>query len=293
MANTIQQSFLELKENLEITQIQSETVSTRQNNVRDVLKKDLEVLDSFLTGSYSRKTMISPLTEADIDIFIVLDPKYYHNYNGRNGGQAGLLDLIKRTLKKEYPKTPDISRDGQAITISFSDFKVDVVPGFRREGGGFIIADSIRQKWVSTNPKVHVDVISASNKTHNGDLIPIIKMIKGWNKENGSYFRSFHLETITFQILENVTISDYPSAVRYVFDKCRDYITKENPDPSGFNNDIGNYLDNFEKVQAAVNKFQRAYERAINAESEAIKGNIKYAVEYWVKIFGNYFPSYG
>ena len=51
MATTISQSFLKLKENLEITGLQSQTVSTRQTNVREVVEAELDVLDSFLTGS--------------------------------------------------------------------------------------------------------------------------------------------------------------------------------------------------------------------------------------------------
>jgi hypothetical protein len=59
-----------------------------------------------------------PPKDADVDIFIVLDSEYFYNYdNGQNGGQAGLLDLVKRTLRKTYTKTLDISRNGQAVTI--------------------------------------------------------------------------------------------------------------------------------------------------------------------------------
>lgn len=135
MATTIPASFQKLKENLEITGLQKSTVSTRQNSVREVVENDLTVLDSFLTGSYSRSTMIAPpLKDADVDIFVVLDAKYFYNYdNGQNEGQAGLLDLVKRTFRKTYTKTPDISRNGQAVTIRFEDFVVDVVPGFNRK----------------------------------------------------------------------------------------------------------------------------------------------------------------
>src|SRR5665213_153597 len=100
MATTIQQSFSTFRNNLEITSLQSSVVSTRQKNVREVVEAGMQVLDSFLTGSYSRSTMIAPLNEADIDIFVVLDPKYYHNYNGQNGGPSGLLDTVRRTLLK-------------------------------------------------------------------------------------------------------------------------------------------------------------------------------------------------
>jgi len=79
MATTIQQSFQKLKENLEITNLQASVVSTRQKNVREVIELKMDVLDSFLTGSYSRSTMIAPLKEADVDIFIVLDSKYFYH----------------------------------------------------------------------------------------------------------------------------------------------------------------------------------------------------------------------
>src|ERR1700730_12322470 len=99
MATTISQSFLQLKSNLGISNLQNSTVSTRQQNVRKVMDAGMTVSDSFLTGSYSRSTMIGPLKDADIDVFVVLDASYYHNYNGQNGGQAGLLDAVKRTLR--------------------------------------------------------------------------------------------------------------------------------------------------------------------------------------------------
>lgn len=294
MATTILAAFQKLKENLEITGLQKSTVSTRQNNIREVIERDLAVLDSFLTGSYSRNTMIAPLKEADVDIFIVLDSKYFYHYNnGQNGGQAGLLDLVKRTLRKTYTRTPDISRNGQAVTIRFEDFMVDVVPGFERKGGGFLIPNSITQTWISTDPKRHVEIFSQANSVHNGDLVPLIKMIKGWNKNSGKYFRSFHLEVIVLQILNGVTISDFPSGVRFFFDKGRFYVTKQNPDPAGYGGDVGNYINTQEKIQEAASKFQLAYERAIKAEEYASKGYIEDAIDMWIKIFGDYFPAYG
>src|SRR3712207_5733160 len=133
MATTVFQAFQQLKHNLEITDIQASTVSTRQESVKQAVAKEIEVLTSFLTGSYKRHTMIAPLHEADIDIFAVLSARYYHHYNGQNGGQAGLLDYLRRVLLKTYTRTPHISRNGQAVTIHFNDFLVDVVPAFHRQ----------------------------------------------------------------------------------------------------------------------------------------------------------------
>lgn len=296
MATTIQQSFLKLKQNLEITDLQESTVSTRQRNVREVMEVGLDLIDpySFLTGSYSRQTLVAPLKEADIDIFFVLDPKYFHNYtDGQNGGQAGLLDLVKRTLRKTYTLTPDISRNGQAVTIRFADFSVDVVPGFNRKGGGFLIPNSVNKSWISTDPKKHVEIMTEANKAHNGDLVPLIKMIKAWNLNNKKFFGSFHLEVLALSILQGVTISDFPSGVRFYFDKGRSLISQKNPDPAGYGSDVGHYLNTHDKIQEGVAKFELAYNRSIKAEDFASRGNLKEAVNMWIQIFGDYFPTYG
>jgi len=288
MARTVTQAFEELKENLEITDLQQSTVSTRQQNVRRAVESYLTVLDSFLTGSYSRHTMIAPLKDADVDIFIVLDSSYYEE-----NGQANLLDRVKRVLKNTYPTTPDISRNGQAVTIQFTDFAVDVVPAFYRKGGGYLIPNSARQTWIATDPKKHVEILSDANARQNGDLVPIIKMVKGWNRNMERYFYSFHLEVLVLQILDRVTISDFPSGIRYFFDKGRSYIREKNPDPSGYGGDIGAYLNTNPKIESAVVRFETAYDRAIRAEDYNKRGYVTEAIDMWRRIFGQYFPAYG
>jgi hypothetical protein len=291
MATTIPASFVQFKSNLEVTAPQATTLSTRQQSVRDVLANGLNVLDSFLTGSYARSTMISPLSEADIDVFMVLDSRFFQHYNGQNGGPAGLLDLAKRTLLKTYTRTPDISRNGQAVTIRFDDFVVDVVLGFHRTGGGYIMANSITNSWLQTDPKSHVTLMSDANKRHNGQLVPLVKMIKAWNKIHGSYFRSFHLEVMALSILNNVAITDFPSGVRYYFDKARSLVRMQNPDPAGYGDDVGRYLTNRD---FAAGKFQSAYEIALRAEQWTNNAlYTKSAVDEWRKLFANYFPAYG
>ncbi|HXS76641.1 MAG TPA: CBASS oligonucleotide cyclase [Terracidiphilus sp.] len=294
MALTIDQSFARLKQNLEITGLQAATVSTRQANIRQVVEAGLTVEETFLTGSYSRSTMIAPLKDADVDIFVVLDTKYFYNYDqGQNGGQAGLLDRVKGVLKRTYTRTPDISRNGLAVTIRFDDFMVDVVPGFRRNGGGFLIPNSITKTWVSTDPKKHVELVSSSNTVHHGDLVPLIKMIKAWNRNINRHFRSFHLEVLALEIFSNVTISDFPSGVRFYFDKGRTFIAQKNLDPAGYGGDVGSYLNSQEAIREATTKFQLAYDRAIRAEDFARRGRVRDAVDTWILIFGDYFPSYG
>lgn len=287
MATTVKEAFKTFRSRLEITDLQAQTVSTRQQNVRKAVAAELTVLTDFLTGSYCRSTLIAPLSQADVDIFVVLDPKYYEK-----DGQAALLERVKRALKKQYDLS-DISRDGQAVTITFSDFKVDVVPGFYRSGGGYLIPNTQGSTWIETNPKEHERLSSENNQAHNGDLVPLEKMIKRWNREIGRHFRSFHLEVLAWDILDGVTISSFSSGARYYFDKGRTTIKQKNADPAGYGGDVGYYISSQAQIDEAVSRFTTAYNRAIKAEEYEAKGKVADAIGEWRKIFGDTFPAYG
>lgn len=287
MPTTIAAGFDRLRQNLEITDRQAATVSTRQISVREAVEADLKVLGSFLVGSYGRDTMISPLSEADIDIFVVLSADYFKQYR-----PAALLDKVRAVLLKTYTKTPAISRNGQAITITFSDFRVDVVPAFNRSGGGYLIPDSPNDAWISTDPTKHDAALTAANKAHSGDLIPVVKMVKGWNRIISGAFRGFYLELLVMDVLQGVTISDYPSGVRYLLDKGREKIKYKQTDPAGFGDQI-NPLDSVTSVADAVSRFETAYNRALKAEKFAADGKIQYAFDEWRKVFSEYFPAFG
>jgi hypothetical protein len=286
LPTTIASGFSSLSTNLELTGLQKATVSTRQKNVRVAVENGFDVLDSFLAGSYARSTIISPLSECDIDIFIIIESKYYTQYH-----PSALLDRLRTVLKQTYPSTPKISRNGQAVTITFTDFKVDVVPCFNRKGGGFIIPNSISQSWVSTDPTVHQSYLSEQNRLHNGNLVPLVKMMRGWNRGMNSAFSSFYVELCTAKVLTNIKIDDYPSGVRYVFDKSREVVKYKIVDPAGFGDEI-NPLNNIATVEEAVSRFQTAYNRALKAENFARNGNIHLAFEEWRKIFPKHFPAY-
>ncbi|WP_457578263.1 CBASS oligonucleotide cyclase [Ensifer adhaerens] len=287
MATTIAGAFQQFRANLEISSLQESTTSTRQQNVRDAISRDFTVLDTFLTGSYRRNTMIAPLNNADIDVFAVLDPKYHAAEN-----QRSLLTSVMTTLKKKYPSTPRIKPDGQAVTITFTDFEVDVVPGFYRNGGGFLIPDANLKRWIPTDPKKHVELWSHSNKAHNGALVPLIKMFKCWNRSNGNLLRSFHLEVLVRHVLQDVTISDYASGARWAFDKMRAKVWVKVPDPAGYSDDVASYLAKSE-ADKAIAALDKAYRKAVAAEINASYGFVRTAIEDWRVLFGEYFPGYG
>jgi hypothetical protein len=287
MPTTIEEGFKKLRDNLRITELQESAVSARQQNVRAAVEDQMKVLDTFLTGSYRRGTMIAPLAEADVDVFVVLDQSYYES-----NGQASLLDKLKRVLKRTY-NTSDISRNGQAVTIFFSDFKVDVVPSFYRTGGGYLIADSILGRWIETDPKSHIKIWGVANKEHEYNLSPLSKMFKGWNKVHSQLLRSFHLESLVLQVIGDISITSFPLTVGYVFDQARTQIRYPVLDPAGYGGNVGAYLNTQTKVDAVVSRLDSAHRRAVEAVSYQEANKIQQAYEQWRLVFGDYFPAYG
>lgn len=204
-------------------------MSTRQQEVRDAVARGFTVWDSVLAGSYDRSTMSGPLKDADIDIIVVLSSEYWNRYT-----PGGLLNAVRDDLSETYTRTPKIRPDGQAVTLTFSGFKVDVTPAFSRQGDGYLIPNPPGGNWIETNPKAHSDLMTSQNKAHGGDLVPLVKMIKGWNRVINGAFKGFYLELMTTRILEDITISSLPSGARYVFDKGREKIKFKQADPAGY-----------------------------------------------------------
>lgn len=287
MPRTIAQGFETFRSNLEITDLQEETVSVRQQSVRAAVAEGLNVIDDFLTGSYKRSTMIAPLKRADVDVFIVLSSTHYNP-----SGQRELLEATRTALRRRYPKTPEIHPDGQAVTIEFEDFKVDVVPGFNRQGGGYLIPDATGARWIETNPKFHVEHWSAHNKWHDGSLVPMIKMLKAWNRECDA-FRSFHLEAMAVSVFHNVKITNYWSGARYFFDKARDKVRVKLPDPAGYSDDVAAHVRSEEQFVRLTGHLASAYSAALAAERQEQTGMTRQAFGQWRAIFGDYFPAWG
>ncbi len=203
-----------------------------------------------------------------------------------------MLDRVRTVLLRTYKNTPQISRNGQAVTITFSDFKVDVVPAFNRNGGGYLIPDSVHKTWLSTDPEKHDAHLTTANKAHDGDLVPLVKMLKGWNRVINGAFDGFYLELHTVKALNGITIADFPSGVRFVLDKGVGQILYQLPDPAGFGGYV-NGLANLSTVSEGVSRFTTAVGRAKRAEEFEQKGNTAAAFDEWRKIFGDYFPAFG
>ena len=293
---TVIMAFEAFRCNLELTGMQETLVATRQTRVRAAIEQGLAVNESFLTGSYRRHTLIAPMHTADIDIVVVLDRRYHRH------GPRAVLGLVKDTLRETY-QTSKISRNGQAVTITFADFTVDVVPAFSLPwpfNHGWDICDSGSNTWIRTNPKRHIEISSKVNKRTGGLLVPTVKMLKAWNRTVGYPLRNFHLEVLVWKILDpggaavwwgpGIGLGDDPDNVSRFFADAPTRLRRKLPDPARDTGDIGAYLSDQGRDEA-ISKLGTAAARCARAERLRMDGDESGANSIYRKVFGDAFPS--
>jgi hypothetical protein len=280
----IDDAFLRLKSNLEITKTEQDTAVRRHTGIRDYVTGRWDLIDNFLTGSYRRDTKTKKLK--DIDIFIVIDP---------DGAQAGyrtqspvqVLNALETLLADRWP---DPHRDGMAIVIPFGSteeiMSIDVVPAFKRKGGGYFIPDPGAGTWIATNPKRHHELSIAKNADCDSKFVPFVKMIKGINRELGEPVSPSFLLEVMAHALVKAPFGRYQDEIVLFLATAAERIEEQWNDPAGLGGDVNTVMNPSERLTAAaaLRRAQAIAERAVDLEDD---GQEQSAYDEWKKLFGN------
>jgi len=299
MATTVKESFRQFAENLNITDRQGVVVSCCHKNIVSVIGSKLALKSespSKLIGSYDRDTLIRYLKEGDVDLMVVLHYGKNKEYDLKEGIRK-VLEKFKEILKESYSDTECII-DRNCVSMKFSQFKLDVVPAFEYSGGGYSIPDTYRSQWLHTNPIKFAEKITEINKRMNNSFVPLIKMIKGWNRTYSKRLRGFHIECMMINHYNDYTESyTYDSMIKIFFSKLPEYLDGASYDPiSGDRVDL--YLDNDSlenKRSVFVSRAKNAYTKALEAYEDTTKypNATNIAIDEWKALMGEFFPAYG
>ncbi len=286
MAKAVLAAFDQLLTDLTLTDEQVKTAVARHTTLRDFLKGRFTLAeDPMLTGSYSRKTLVRQ--ERDIDVMAVFDvEKYWKNYEQNSNA---LVYLVREALNKQYGKS-DVSASGAAVLMQMTVFNVDVVPVFRRKGGGYLVSDGAHH-WKATNPPYHYELMEQRNKA-DARLKPLVKLLKYWNIVNDAKLESFHLEMAVEQMWRKEKIGAYPDAMMQTLQVLASYIKGPVNDPWEPGGRIDGYLSTEvrDKARAMASSDAGASSKA---ETLRISGNEAGAFEQWQVVFRKQFPAYG
>lgn len=295
---TIDQSFQKFLTNLNPTNKQLQQIRKTRDSIDTVLVNDDRISlntqkqISFLTGSYSRKTIIRPIY--DIDLYV----RIHYGKHAEGQSPMSILRLMARAIRKRYSKNTKINIDAPCIVVRFQGYKFEIVPAvvYSDDPDLYSIPAPGSKEWMQCYPNVPDKWLSTCNYKNNSMFIHLIKMLKQWNRNNKVGLRSFHLELLTEKVFGAITdIYSYPQGIYDWMYYVRNWIGENN---SPFILEPGKnyaYVDDYlyekafrlrfvkKKLDAGLKKAERAWNFYSKSKYPAAK-------RVWNNMFGPKFP---
>jgi hypothetical protein len=294
MLNTAE-AFEKFRKKLELSATESKDAAKRHAEVRDCICGGFDLKTDFLSGSYKRHTKTKPLK--DVDIFFVLNDKEQWR---RDKPPIETLQAFESCLKKKYTEKDQVELCRRAATVFFEKnyypddhegkvMSIDAVPAFETSSDVYEIPDRVTGQWIKTNPKKHAEQATAKNAEMNGTWVPLVKMIKGWNRANGKPIKpSFLIEVMAEDLIE-APFSSYADEVRNAFAAFEAGISGSWPDPARLGPLVSDQMTP-ELIQKAKQALQGAQRKAALAARSEQLGRQGEALQLWREILGDYFP---
>jgi hypothetical protein len=229
---------------------------------------------------------IRPLS--DVDVLYLLPEDTVRRFMKRVGNQPSqLLQEVKTCLEKTFPDTP-MNADGQVVVLDFHTVKFEVVPVFISQDGMVYYCNSNDGgSFHACNPKAELDYINSHDQSFNGKARHLIRLIKGWKRENNVDLKSAAIEILCCAFLRQWQhnahgIFYYDWMVRDYFEFMQKYVD-------------GTFIipgtsETLSLGDSWIYKAQRAHKIALAACEYERDDKGSDARGEWSKIFGSRFP---
>jgi len=296
---TVIKSFDTMLSRLEPTYIQKSAIKTTRDTIDKVLQNDPKIVlakgtqSTFLTGSYKRNTLIRPID--DIDLYVLV------HFAVHADGKRPILILreMARALRNRYKRGTRIRVDSPCVVIRFNDYKFEVMPAvyYADDDERYMVPGPGAREWIDCYPHVPQKWLTDSNYQNDKKFVPLIKILKQWNRHNNVGLKSFHLELLTGMVFEEISeIVSYPQAVfdwmYYVSNWIHYYRSSFIREPGKQYTYVDDYLYNdFEKLRKVRQKLKIGLKRADTALERSIEGKEIGAKRLWKQMFGDMFPA--
>ncbi len=243
----------------------TEAVARHLKTIQQALEKEIDgVVELLFGGSVEKHTYVDGLS--DIDALVVLNQSELVDADPK-----GACDYFRERLSERLKGR--VTRDGFALTVHFADIQVQLVP-VKREGNNYLLPSGYRGKWSRIRARAFSDVLTATNKSCNGKVVPTIKLAKvllaGLPEERRP--RGYHLENLAVAAFSGYKGPYTPRAMlHHFFAEAPNHIRTRVPDPTGQSKHVDDYLggqsDNKRLVVAdAVGRIGRRLRNAKDVE---------------------------
>lgn len=279
-----------------INNLEPSNISEMETTVGEIAKKlnkNYYDLDSdkeshmYIVGSVGGKTAIKGVS--DLDLIFDLPSETYTKFNNyESNGQSALLQDVKNVLKERYTKT-DISGDGQVVVINFSNYTVELVPGFKQSDDSFKYPDTHDGgKWKTTKPLAEIEESKKTSEDTNNNFKYTANMLRAWKNKQGFKFGGLLIDTLTYNFINekteyrNIGFDSYLEMTKELFSYLKD-LNKEQSYwfALGSNQEVYNCENG-----KFITKATKAYDKIKDLTEESSDLNKKLR-----EVFGTQFPK--
>jgi hypothetical protein len=283
---TVAVSFDKFYQKINLSGDHRGTANRRKDDIVSRLKKKLDVVEAFASGSIPRYTALK--RHADLDVIVAL----HYSKHIKDKLPSQVLQEVRDAL--DY--RTNVRKNGQAVTLYYKTWpNVDIVPCSRvvdDDGNvtSYSIPDMNTEQWITSKPKKHTNNMSSRAGVCGQNFRRVIVMAKHWNRKHGSYLQSYHIEALAMNIFTS-SRDDITWDVYTFFDKAYELVSS-NLWYEGAH--IDDYLT-WDKRQEARKRLETAKNKSLTAWHKTYNDNDddEGAITIWCQIFGNEYPAYG
>lgn len=274
---------------LDILTIQNgETLSLRYGELTAALNKkfrdtESKTANTLQVGSFGRGTGINGLS--DLDMLYIMPKAKWDIY--QDGKQLKLLQDAKDAIKARYPAT-DIRVDRLVVTVTYTDFHVEVQPVFEQDDSSYKYPDTKGEgSWKITKPREEMKEVSEMDAKKNYNLKRLCKMTRAWRNKHGLEMSGLLVDTLAYNFLSETKEYDSRSFLYY------DWLSRDFFEYLSQLSEQSYYAAPGSGQRVKVRKkFQRKAKKAYRLSLEAIESEKqKNANEKWRKVYGRPFPT--
>ncbi|MCH4184475.1 MAG: hypothetical protein LKF61_03220 [Eggerthellaceae bacterium] len=234
-----------------------------------------------MAGSVGRGTAVSGVS--DVDVIFELPGEVKKRIDGHDcNGQSDLLQEVKDILKERYPKTI-VRGDGQVVSVEFTKYTVEVVPGFQNSDDSFDYPDSNDGgKWRKTDPIPEQAKAGEMNVSADGNYARLCNILRIWKDNVGFHFGGLLIDTLVCNYLNQRESSwtfgfaEFPDVLEELFlylskeDKEKAYWLALGSNQQIENKDGGAFVS---KAKKAANKISESDPEDLEAAFDELFGS--------------------
>jgi hypothetical protein len=225
-------------------------------------------------GSVSKYTFIDGIS--DIDTLLILNDSELSDKS-----PEAIKKYLAKMLKERFPNT-NISVGKMAVTVSFKDYPIQILPALK-SGGKMMIPETSGNSWSKIDTEKFTNTLTKTNDNNRNKVVPIIKLAKAIiNKLPEKHQLSgYHVEALAVGIFTNYLDEQTPKTMlKHFFHQASQMVLSPIKDKTGQSVYVDEYLGNKNSLprQIVSSALDRLYRKLHNADNLL-------SLETWKDIF--------